>query len=161
MDAIIESADPGDRNTAAATASWYDPHVAFARWDPVRDLLAIQQRLERYAPSQAGWRPSVDLQETDERYVLTAELPGVRQDDLHVSFNSGVLTISGVRREREREFPCEEFHRVERGYGTFSRSFHLPLPVNTEAMTADLRDGVLTVACPKHQDGAAYRISIT
>ena len=161
MDAIIESADPGDRNTAAPTASWYDLHVAFARWDPLRDLLAIQQRLERYAPSQAGWRPSVDLQETDDRYVLTAELPGVRQDDIHVSFNSGVLTISGVRRERDREFPCEEFHRVERGHGTFSRSFHLPLPVNTEAISADLRDGVLTVACPKQQDGAAYRISIT
>ena len=161
MDAIIESADPGNRNTATDAASWYDPHVAFARWDPLRDLLAIQQRLERYAPSQAGWRPPVDLQETDERYVLSAELPGVKQADIQVSFDSGVLTISGLRREREREFPCEEFHRVERGYGTFSRSFHLPLPVNADAITADLRDGVLTVACPKLRDGAAYRIDIT
>jgi HSP20 family protein len=161
MDAIIEPADPGDRNTAADAASWYDPLVAFARWDPLRDLLAIQQRLERYAPSQAGWRPPVDLQETDDRYILSAELPGVRQEDVHVSFDSGVLTISGVRRERERERPCEEYHRVERGHGTFSRSFHLPLPVNGDAITADLRDGVLTVTCPKQQEGAAYRISIT
>jgi HSP20 family protein len=121
--------------------------------------LAIQQRLERYAPSQAGWRPPVDLQETDERYVLSAELPGVKQEDVHVAFNGGVLTISGVRRERER--PCEEYHRVERGHGSFSRSFHLPLPINADAITADLRDGVLTVACPKQQDGAAYRIRIT
>ena len=135
--------------------------MAFARWDPLHDLLAIQQRLDRYAPSQAGWRPPVDLRETDDGYVLSAELPGVRQEDVHVSFNSGVLTISGVRRERERERPCEEFHRVERGHGTFSRSFQLPLPVNAGAITADLRDGVLTVACPKLQDGAAHRIHIT
>ena len=161
MDAIIESADPRDRNTAASTASWYDSAVAFARWDPLRDLLAIQQRLERYAPSQAGWRPPVDLQETDDRYVLTAELPGVKQDDIHVSFDNGVLTISGAHREREREEPCEEFHRVERGHGSFSRSFHLPLPVHADAITADLRDGVLTVACPKQQDGATHRIHIT
>jgi HSP20 family protein len=161
MDAIIESADPRDRNTATPAVSWYDSAVAFARWDPLRDLLAIQQRLERYAPSQAGWRPSVDLQETDDRYVLTAELPGVTQADVHVSFESGVLTISGVRRERERERPCEEFHRVERGHGNFSRSFHLPLPVNADAISADLREGVLTVACPKLREGATYRIDIT
>ena len=133
--------------------------MAFARWDPLRDLLAIQQRLERYAPSQAGWRPPVDLQETDDRYVLTAEVPGVKQEDIHVAFENGVLTISGVRRERER--PCEEFHRVERGHGSFSRSFHLPLPVDADAITADLREGVLTVACPKQQDGTAHRIRIT
>ena len=77
-------------------ASWYDSFVAFVRWDPLRDLLAIQQRLERYAPSQAGWRPPVDLQETDDRYLVTAELPGVKQEDIHVAFQGGVLTLSGM-----------------------------------------------------------------
>jgi HSP20 family protein len=135
--------------------------VAFARWDPFRDLLAIQQHLERFAPNQAGWRPPVDLQETDDHYIVTAELPGVKQDDVHVAFNGGVLTISGVRRERERDRPCEEYHRVERGHGRFSRSFHLPSPVTPESITADLRDGVLTVTCPKQIDPTAHRIPIS
>ena len=149
-------------------ASWYDPasgrtepRVAFARWDPIRDLLAIQQHLERDAPNQAGWRPPVDLLETDDRYLITAEVPGVRQEDVHVAFENGVLTLSGVRREREREWPCEEYHRIERGHGGFSRSFHLPLPVDADAITADLREGVLTVACPKLTDGVSHRIHIT
>ena len=135
--------------------------VAFARWDPFRDLLAIQQHLERFAPSQAGWRPPVDLQETDDHYIVTAELPGVKQDDVHVAFSNGVLTISGVRRERDRERPCEEYHCVERGHGSFSRSFQLPSPVTPDAITADLRDGVLTVTCPKQTDATAHRIQIS
>ena len=135
--------------------------MAFARWDPLRDLLAIQQRLERYAPSQAGWRPPVDLQETDDRYLITAELPGVTQEDIHVAFKGGVLTLSGTRRERERDHPCEEYHRVERGRGSFSRSFHLLLPVDADAITADLRDGILTIACPKLADGSSHRINIS
>jgi HSP20 family protein len=135
--------------------------VAFARWDPIRDLLAIQH-LERDAPSQAGWRPPVDIQETDDRYVVTAEVPGVKQEDIQVAFNGDVLTLSGVRRERERERPCEEYHRVERGHGAFSRSFHLPVPVDAEHITADLHDGVLTVACPKLTDGGvSHHIHIT
>ena len=135
--------------------------VAFARWDPFRDLLAIQQHLERFAPNQAGWRPPVDLQETDDHYIVTAELPGVKQDDVHVAFSNGVLTISGVRRERERDRPCEEYHRVERGHGSFSRSFQLPSPVTPDSITADLRDGVLTVTCPKQVDSTAHRIQIS
>ena len=134
--------------------------MAFARWDPIRDLLAIQQHLERDAPSQA-WRPPVDLQETDDRYVITAELPGVKQGDVHVAFSGGVLTLSGERREREREQPCEEYHRVERGHGSFSRSFHLPVPIDAAAITADLRDGLLTVTCRKQTDESPHRIRIT
>ena len=136
--------------------------MAFARWDPIRDLLAIQQHLERDAPSQAaGWRPPVDIQETDDRYVVTAEVPGVKQEDIQVAFNDGVLTITGVRRERQRERPCEEYHRVERGHGAFSRSFHLPVPVDPDGITADLHDGVLTVVCPKLTDGVSHHIRIT
>jgi HSP20 family protein len=177
MDAICEvfkAVDPSDPNTASsapperlnsqtrASEPWYDgPAMAFARWDPIRDLLAIQQHLERFAPSQAGWKPPVDLQEAADRYVVTAELPGVKQEDIHVAFNGGVLTLSGLRREREREEPCEQFHRVERGHGTFNRSFHLPAPVDPEGITADLRDGVLTVTCPKLTDSTAHRIHIT
>lgn len=132
--------------------------MAFARWDPIRDLLAIQQRLDRFAPGPAGWVPPVDLHETADAYIVTAELPGLNRDDLDIQINNEQLTISGVR--RERELACEQYHRIERGHGSFSRSFHLPIPVDAERITADLRDGVLTVTCPKSGDAAARRIRI-
>jgi HSP20 family protein len=135
------------------------PFVAFARWDPLRDLLAIQQRLDRFAPGPAGWNPPVDVHETPDRYVVTAELPGIARDDLDINFNDGRLTLSGTRRERTS--PCEQYHRVERGRGSFSRTFQLPLPVDAERISADLRDGVLTVICPKDLEGGTRRIPIS
>ena len=121
--------------------------MAFTRWDPIRDLLAIQQRLDRFAPGPAGWSPPVDLYETTAEYVVTAELPGLTRGDLEIRMHDGRLTLSGVRREPASA--CEQYHRVERGRGSFSRSFQLPLPVDAERIVADLRDGVLTITCPK------------
>jgi len=132
--------------------------VAFTRWDPIRDLLAIQQRLDRFAPGPSGWSPPVDLHETDEHYVLTAELPGLTRDDLEIHMHDGRLTLTGVR--RERSLPTEQFHRIERGRGSFSRTFQLPIPVDAERITADLREGVLTVMCPK-AEVPARRIDIS
>ncbi len=132
--------------------------MAFARWDPIRDLLAIQQRLDRFAPGPAGWSPPVDLLETTDAYLVMAELPGVIREDLTISMHDdGRLTIAGVRRERSGE----EYHRVERGHGNFSRTFHLPIPVDADRITADLHDGVLTVSCPKAPNGGGRRILIT
>jgi HSP20 family protein len=132
--------------------------MAFARWDPIRDLLAIQQRLDRFAPGPAGWTPPVDLLETSDAYLVMAELPGVRREDLTISMHDdGRLTVAGVRRERLGE----EYHRVERGHGSFSRTFHLPIPVDADRITADLHDGVLTVTCPKAPNGGGRRIQIT
>jgi HSP20 family protein len=121
--------------------------MAFAHWDPIRDLLAIQQRLERFAPGPGGWVPPFDLFETPDRYVLAAEVPGLHRDDIHIELHQGRLTVSGTR--RERRVACEQYHRLERGHGSFSRTFDLPVPVDAEQIVADLRDGVLTVACPK------------
>lgn len=135
------------------------PFVAFARWDPIRDLLAIQQRLDRFAPGQAGWTPPVDVHETPDSYVITAELPGLTRDDLEINFHDGRLTLSGARQERTAA--CEQYHRVERGHGSFSRTFQLPLAVDLDRISADLRDGVLTVTCPKHADAGARRVRIT
>jgi len=132
--------------------------MAFARWDPIRDLLAIQQRLDRFAPGPAGWNPPVDLLETADAYVVMAELPGVEREDLTISVHDdGRLTVAGVRRERA----SEQYHRVERGHGAFSRTFHLPIPVNGDRITADLRDGVLTITCPKAPEGGGRRIPIS
>ncbi len=132
--------------------------MAFTRWDPIRDLLAIQQRLDRFAPGPAGWVPPVDLHETPDHYVLTAELPGLTREHLQIEMLDGRLTLSGIRPERDGTY--EQFHRVERGHGSFSRSFQLPLPVDTERITADLQDGILTVTCPKAVE-PSRRISIS
>ncbi len=132
--------------------------MAFARWNPIRDLLAIQQHLDRFAPGQAGWTPPVDLHETPSEYVLTAELPGLSQEHLQVHVRDARLTIAGVRHERPAT--CAQYHRVERGHGSFSRTFQLPNPVDAERITADLRDGVLTVVCPKVLEGSSRRIDI-
>jgi HSP20 family protein len=133
--------------------------VAFTRWDPIRDLLAIQQRLDRFAPGPSGWSPPVDLHETEEHYVLTAEVPGLDREDLSIQMHDGRLTLAGVRQERTSA--CEQFHRVERGRGSFSRTFQLPIAVDAERITADLRDGVLTVTCPKTTEHPARRIDIS
>lgn len=133
--------------------------MAFARWDPIRDLLAIQQRLDRFAPAPSGWTPAVDLLETADRYVITAELPGVDRADLDIKVHDGRITISGTRRERLQA--CEQYHRVERGHGSFSRTFQLPVPVDAGRVAADLRDGLLTVSCPKTTDGTMRRIDIS
>ena len=87
-----------------------------------------------------------------------AELPGVSRDDLSISMHDDSrLTIAGVRRERSGE----QYHRVERGHGSFSRTFHLPVPVDADRITADLHEGVLTVTCPKAAHANGRRIHIT
>ena len=133
--------------------------MAFARWDPIRDLLAIQQRLDRFAPGSSGWIPPIDVHETAEEYVITAELPGLGISDVAIQVTDGRLTISGQR--PERDVPCEQYHRVERGHGSFTRTFELPLPVEGDRVTADLHDGVLTVICPKVTEGSARRIRVS
>lgn len=115
--------------------------------------------MSRLAQNPTGWTPAVDLLETAEHYTVLVELPGLRRDDIQIQLRDGRLTISGVRREREA--PLEQVHRIERGHGQFSRTFQLPVPVDAERITADLRDGVLVVKCPKATDGPMRRIHIS
>jgi HSP20 family protein len=133
--------------------------MAFTRWDPISDLLAIQQRLDRFRPAPGGWVPPVDVHETEAEFVITAELPGLRRDDLRIELQDGQLTLTGAR--PERDLPCEQYHRVERGHGTFRRTFQLPQPVDGDRIIADLHDGVLIVTCPKLPEGDARRIQIS
>jgi HSP20 family protein len=133
--------------------------MAFARWDPIRDLLAIQQRLDRFAPGPSGWIPPIDVHETADEYVITAELPGLGRNDVRIQVGEGQVQISGER--RERDIPCEQYHRVERGHGSFSRTFELPLPVDAGRVSADLRDGVLIVICPKSTDSTPRRVPVS
>jgi HSP20 family protein len=132
--------------------------VAFARWDPLRDLLAIQHRLERLASSgPQGWAPAVDLCETTEAFIVTAELPGLSREQITIEVNDGRLTLRG---RRDARVPCEQYHQVERGHGEFSRTFAMPPTVDAGKIAADLRDGVLTITIAKAPEKAPRKVDV-
>jgi len=133
--------------------------VAFARWDPLRDLLAIQHRLEQLTSGPAqGWVPAADLCETADAFVLSAELPGVPREQIRVEVQDGRLTLQG---RRDARVSCEQYHQVERGHGEFVRSFALPAGVDVGRISADLHDGVLTITVPKAAEQAPRRVSVS
>ena len=126
----------------------YDRDVAFTRWDPLRDLLALEEQIGQLVGSDSpGWTPPVDLFETPAEYVLMAELPGLARDQIEIHAEDLRIVIRGER--VVAAVPCEQFHRVERGHGRFSRAFVLPEAVSVERVTAELKDGLLTVTLPK------------
>jgi HSP20 family protein len=132
--------------------------VAFTRWDPFRDLLALQEQIGHIVGTDApGWTPPVDLYETAGAFVLTAELPGLTRDDIDIHAEETRIVIRG---ERAGHVPCEQYHRVERGHGRFSRAFMLPEPIDIEAVIADLKDGLLTITIPKAGGRGARRVDV-
>jgi HSP20 family protein len=117
-------------------------------WDPMRDLLTMQERLESlFGRATPGWVPPVDLAELADNYILTIELPGLSREDVKIDFDSGTLTVHG---QRPGQSCCpERYHQLERGQGQFSRAFRFALAVAADAISADLVDGVLTIVVPK------------
>jgi HSP20 family protein len=133
----------------------------------LRDLLALHEQIGQLVGSDApGWTPPVDLYETAGEFVLTAELPGLSREQIEIHAEDSRVTIRGGRAEavstgeRGEGVPCEQYHRVERGHGRFSRAFQLPEPIEVDAIAADLKDGVLTVTMPKAAGRAARRINV-
>jgi HSP20 family protein len=126
------------------------------RWDPFRELEGIQTRLNRMFGGNAegemtmfaDWAPAVDVQETDTEYIVKADLPEVKKDDVKVQFEAGVLSIEGERK-MEKEETGKKFHKVERGYGKFVRRFALPTEVDGSKVSAEFKEGVLNVHLPK------------
>jgi HSP20 family protein len=128
------------------------------RWEPFSGMdqmfngfPGLFARLPRYAGSgdaSYDWAPSVDISETGEEYLIRAALPAVKKEDVNVTVEDGMLTLSGER-QRAEELKDEKFHKVESFFGNFSRSFALPEYVNEGRITADAKDGVLTVHIPK------------
>jgi HSP20 family protein len=130
------------------------------KWNPFRELEDIQTRLNRVfgeMPSRrigdeglffADWAPLVDIQETDKEYLIKAELPEVKKEDVKVEVLDGVLTIEGER-AREKEEKGKRFHKVERSYGKFVRQFALPSEVEATKVQAEFKEGVLNVHLPK------------
>jgi len=125
----------------------YDPFMAC---DPLRDLRAWQERLERLATHHgSAWAPPIDVYETDDRYVIAAELPGLSREQIDLAVQDNRLTIRGTRPGGVPENATRHYHQLERGHGSFLRAFEFAEPIEQDGITADLRDGVLTVTLPK------------
>lgn len=132
--------------------------MAFARWDPFRDLLSMQHRLEQLAEGGAqGWAPAVDLCETATSFIITAELPGLSREQVSIEVQDRRVTLRG---RRDARVPCEQYHQVERGHGQFCRIVALPQPVETERISADLTDGILTITMPKAAGAGPRRVPV-
>jgi HSP20 family protein len=117
-------------------------------WDPTRDLLTMQERLESlFGRANPGWAPPVDLTELDDRYVATVELPGLERADVQIEYAEQVLTIRGTR--PMPRCPAERYQQLERPQGAFARSFRFTAPVVADEIAAELRDGILTIVVKK------------
>lgn len=137
--------------------------MAFSRWDSLRDLLALHEQIGQLVGADApGWTPPVDLYETAAEFVLTAELPGLTRDDIEIQAEQHRILIRGARATAtDSDLPCEQYHRVERGHGRFSRAFTLPEAIDIDRVAADLRDGILTVTMPKTSEHGIHRVDVT
>ena len=142
--------------------------MTLVRWDPVRDLASMEiDRLNNMFTNLMGgegfarnWVPPVDIYETDNHeVVIKAELPEMKREDISVTFENNVLTLTGERKY-ENDVPRDRFQRFERFYGTFSRSFPLPATVDATKITAAYKNGVLTVRLPQREEAKPKQIAI-
>ena len=144
--------------------------MAISRWDPFRDLSMLQDRMNRlFEDAGRGWRPdepsatttwspAVDIYETENEIMVQAELPGVDRKDIGLNLENNVLTLKGERRfEKETQ---ENYHRIERSYGGFSRAFSIPAIVDEERIRADYKDGILKISLPKKEQVKPKQIKI-
>jgi HSP20 family protein len=131
-------------------------------WDPVRDLRVWQERLERLSAHHPdSWTPPIDVYETTDRYVIAAELPGLARDHIELALEDTRLTIRGQRIDRTASSgDVMHFHQVERGHGAFARTFEFGSKIDTDAVSADLTNGVLTVTLPKAAIPPARKIEV-
>jgi HSP20 family protein len=145
------------------------------RWDPFQDLRSAQDEMAQMSPMLAhalglhaqqrddgratAWAPALDISERKDAYLVTVELPGLKPEDLDITMEDGLLTIQG-----ERQFTTEsseqQFHRVERRYGSFRRAITLPAHVMAEGIQASFEDGVLQILVPKAEEATPKRIQV-
>ncbi len=143
------------------------------KWDPFRELEDMSNRLNRVFGrplarmdsnsellTMADWTPSADISETDKAYVIKAEIPGVQKEDVKVTIQEGMLTIQGERK-MEKEEKDKKFHRIERSYGSFMRSFRVPDDADESAVTAEFKDGVLNVTLNKSERPKPKSINVS
>jgi HSP20 family protein len=142
--------------------------MKLVRWDPFQELVNINNRLSRTLGEAlpnvtedtfGAWAPPVDIFEKNDHLVIRAEIPGVNKDDLDVRIENGVLTLHGERKQ-ETEVKEENAYRMERIYGTFTRSFSLPTTVDAGKIAATYKDGILEVTVPKAETAKPKKVDI-
>jgi HSP20 family protein len=146
--------------------------MTIVRYDPFRDLRTLQEEVNRLFSTnltqgfggegigRGAWNPSVDIYENKDHIVLEAELPGMNRDDFELTVENNVITLRGERQFEKKE-DSDNYHRVERSYGSFTRSFTLPQTVSADTATAEYRNGVLRVTLPKREETKARRIQVS
>lgn len=143
------------------------------KWDPFRELEEVSSRLnrlfgrstlpaesDREMMSVADWMPSVDISETDNSYLVKAEIPGVNKDDVKVTIEDGMLTIQGERKQ-EQEEKGKKYHRIERSYGCFMRSFRVPDDADDSAAKAEFKDGMLNITLNKTRKSRSNAVNVS
>ncbi len=141
-------------------------------WDPWRDFGSLQDRINKMFDDTmksassgdedlvtGAWSPAVDIHETDENYVVSADLPGLNKDDIQINVEDNTLTIKGEKKFEEK-VPRDKYIRVERHYGTFVRSFSLPQNVDSTQIKATFKDGILELTLPKREEAKPKRIAV-
>ncbi|NGZ04109.1 MAG: heat-shock protein Hsp20 [Nitrospira sp. WS238] len=146
--------------------------MALVRWDPFRELEEVSDRLNRVFARPAtraangketmivaDWTPSVDISETEGEYQIKAEIPDVKKEDVKVTLEDGVLTIQGERKH-EKEEKGKKYHRIERSYGSFVRTFSLPDVIDEDKVRAEFKEGVLNLSLPKSEKAKPKAIDV-
>jgi HSP20 family protein len=153
--------------------------MSIVRWNPVRelttfpsDILGMQREInhmfDRFFRGgvlddaefpATGWVPAVDLAEKDDAYIAKVELPGVSKDDVKITLQDNIITIRGEKKD-EKETKESNYHRVERSYGSFQRSFNLPTAVKGDKIEAQYKDGILTISLPKAEEAKRKQIEV-
>ena len=147
--------------------------MSLVKWDPFVELEDVSKQLNRIfgkfparnepgreSLTTADWAPNVDISETDTAYLIKGEIPGVNKEDIKVNLEDGLLTMSGERKQ-EKEEKNKKFHRIERSYGSFMRSFRLPDNVDESAVKAEFKDGMLSITLPKSTQAKNKAINVS
>lgn len=145
--------------------------MAIVRWDPFRDLISIQDRMNRLFEqtlartreeegiAASTWMPAVDIYETPDQVVMKAELPGLTREDIEINVRDNALSLRG-QRKFEKDVKEENYLRIERAYGSFQRSFTLPVTIQQDKIKAVFKDGVLELTLPKAEEARPKQIKI-
>ncbi|RPI05439.1 MAG: Hsp20/alpha crystallin family protein [Ignavibacteriae bacterium] len=152
--------------------------MSLVRWNPARelatwpsDLFGIQREINRMFDNVFrydnrddddgfnAWTPAVDIAEHDEQYLVEVELPGVNKEDVKITLENNILTIRGEKKQ-EKETRKESYHRVERSYGSFQRSFTLPTTIKSDKIDAAYKDGILQITLPKAEEAKPKQIEV-
>jgi HSP20 family protein len=146
--------------------------MAIIRWDPFRDVVTLRERMNRMFEdvfsgraeegkelTTSTWAPSVDIFETEKELVLTAEIPGIDEKDVEIKIEDNTLSLKGERKF-EKETKEENYHRIERSYGSFYRAFTLPNSIDPDRIQATHENGVLKITMPKRDELQPRKVKI-